>query len=116
VLVLASSTTDGAAAAGLSIVFLLFVAVGVVFYFVPTIIAFVRNKSNKLAILALNAFLGWSLVGWVVSLVWALSKDQQPVIIQQTFNGPPATEPLAYAPPAGSSVPPPAAPGTNPIP
>ena len=32
-------------------------------YFLPTIIGFLRNKRNKMAILALNFFLGWSLVG-----------------------------------------------------
>ncbi|MFZ9185736.1 MAG: superinfection immunity protein [Polynucleobacter sp.] len=26
--------------------------------------------------LALNLFLGWSLIGWVIALVWAL-KDEQ---------------------------------------
>ncbi|MEK4027767.1 superinfection immunity protein [Pseudobacillus sp. FSL P4-0506] len=45
------------------------------FYLIPTIIAFIRNKRNKVAIFALNFFLGWSLVGWVVSLVWALTHD-----------------------------------------
>lgn len=44
-------------------------------YFVPAILAFRAKKTNKLAILALNFFLGWTLIGWVISLVWALSKD-----------------------------------------
>ena len=45
-------------------------------YFLPTIIAFVRHKRNFGAILALNLLLGWSLVGWVISLVWALTVDE----------------------------------------
>jgi len=28
-----------------------------------------------MAIGALNLFLGWSLIGWVAALVWALTKD-----------------------------------------
>jgi len=56
-------------------------------YFVPTIIAFARKKSNRGAILVLNFILGWSLIGWVVSLVWSLSNDQQAIIVQQTFHG-----------------------------
>ena len=47
------------------------------FYFLPTIIAGNRKKSNTGAIFVLNLFLGWSVIGWVVSLVWALSADKQ---------------------------------------
>jgi len=34
-----------------------------------------NKKQNAGAIGALNFFLGWTLVGWVVALVWAISKD-----------------------------------------
>src|SRR5437879_5552301 len=34
-----------------------------------------NKKQNAGAIGALNFFLGWTLVGWVVALVWAMSKD-----------------------------------------
>lgn len=46
-------------------------------YFIPTIAGFIRNKSNKMAILILNLFLGWTLLGWVVALVWAFTKDEK---------------------------------------
>ena len=74
----------GAGFLGLFGIVLFFAAIAL--YFVPTIIAFVRKKSNKTPILVLNLLLGWSLIGWVVSLVWALSQDQQPIIVQQTFH------------------------------
>jgi len=66
-----------------------FLLVGTAFYFIPLIIAIVRKKGNVVAIGALNLLLGWTLVGWVVSLVWSLSKDQQPqqVVIHQTIAG-----------------------------
>ncbi len=59
--------------------------VGVVVYFIPSIIALLRMKKNLLAIIALNFFLGWSLIGWVVSLVWSLSSDSKPqkIIVNQ---------------------------------
>jgi len=47
-------------------------------YFLPTIIAMVRNKSNRGAIFLLNLFLGWTFVGWIVSLVWAVAAESQP--------------------------------------
>ncbi len=48
--------------------------VGLVVYFVPTIVAGFRNHTQTVAIFALNLFLGWSLLGWVAALVWALLK------------------------------------------
>ena len=51
--------------------------VGLVFiltiYMLPTGIAMLRNKRNKLSIFSLNLLLGWTLVGWVVALVWGVS-------------------------------------------
>lgn len=49
-----------------------------IFYFVPTIIAANRGRHNTGAIFALNLFLGWTFIGWVVSLVWAVSSDRPP--------------------------------------
>ena len=50
--------------------------VALALYFVPSFIAVNKNKRNKNAILALNLFLGWTFVGWVVALVWSLMQDQ----------------------------------------
>jgi Na+/H+-dicarboxylate symporter len=44
-------------------------------YFIPSIIAYRRRKANRVAILAVNILLGWTFVGWVVALVWALKVD-----------------------------------------
>ena len=50
----------------------LFIAAAV--YFVPTIVAKLRNHHNTVAIFLVNLFLGWSLLGWVAALVWAVVK------------------------------------------
>lgn len=42
-------------------------------YFLPAIIAAVRHTHNAAGILLLNLFLGWTLIGWIVALVMALS-------------------------------------------
>lgn len=52
--------------------FVLLAAV-VALYFVPTIVASMRNHENAVAIAALNLLLGWTLVGWVAALVWSLT-------------------------------------------
>jgi hypothetical protein len=44
----------------------------VVLYFVPMIIAYGRNRKNAAGILLLNLFLGWTLLGWVIALIWAV--------------------------------------------
>ena len=59
----------------LSVFFLPFFGFGFVIYFLPTILAFARNKRDTSAILLLNLFLGWTMIGWVVALVWAVKAD-----------------------------------------
>lgn len=56
------------------------IAVALLVYFLPTIIASNRKKQNVGAIFALNLLLGWCLIGWVVSLVWALTQDPVPAM------------------------------------
>lgn len=47
-------------------------------YFLPSLIAGSRNHSNINAILALNFFLGWTVIGWVLSFIWALTNQEKP--------------------------------------
>ncbi len=49
--------------------FLLF---AIALYFVPAIIAAARQTHNATAILLLNIFLGWTVVGWFVALLLAI--------------------------------------------
>lgn len=44
-------------------------------YLVPSLAAIGRKHKNAGAITALNLLLGWTFVGWVVALVWALTND-----------------------------------------
>lgn len=45
-------------------------------YMLPTTIAIMRNRSNTGSIFVVNFFLGWTLIGWVVSLAWSVATDQ----------------------------------------
>ena len=45
----------------------------VVLYFLPTIHAKGRKHPNLDGIFVLNLFLGWTLIGWVVAIIWAVS-------------------------------------------
>jgi len=55
------------------VVALLAVVLGLVVYFVPSIVAVKREPPHPqlLPIFLLNLFLGWTLLGWVGALVWS---------------------------------------------
>lgn len=59
----------------------MFLSTFIVMYFLPSIIALARNKRDILAIFLLNLFLGWSVIGWIVALVWA-AKNDVPVVVR----------------------------------
>lgn len=65
-------TNTAGADPGLTILLLF---VGVFCYFVPTVIAAAGHKRNASAIGAVNLLLGWTLLGWVIALVWSLAAD-----------------------------------------
>lgn len=48
-----------------------------VFYFLPAIVASYRRHRERLSIFMLNLFLGWSLIGWVLALVWACTSNRE---------------------------------------
>jgi hypothetical protein len=60
--------------------FLPFFGFGFVMYFLPSILAVARNKRDTAAIVLLNFFLGWTMIGWVVALVWAVKTDVPAVV------------------------------------
>jgi hypothetical protein len=64
----------------LSFLFFPFFGFGLVMYFLPSIIALARSKRDALAIFLLNLFLGWSVIGWIVALVWAVKNDVPAVV------------------------------------
>ena len=42
-------------------------------YWLPTLIAIVRQTPSALGIAALNFFFGWTGIGWIILLIWACS-------------------------------------------
>ncbi|HEX8038027.1 MAG TPA: superinfection immunity protein [Chryseosolibacter sp.] len=57
-----------------------------VLYFLPSIIGY--SKANAGAIFVLNFFLGWTLIGWVVAIVWAMTVDPPKPVIPHTYTPP----------------------------
>jgi len=57
---------------------LLLVLILALIYFLPTFIAYSRGHKNTLAIFILDLFLGYTLVGWVGALIWAVYNGDKP--------------------------------------
>lgn len=55
------------------VIALLFV-LGIVAYFVPTIVAYMRSHHHAASILVINLFLGWTFIAWVISLAMAVGE------------------------------------------
>jgi len=82
-------------------VWLLMFVVGGALYFLPSIIAVMQHRVNMPVIIVINVLLGWSIVGWIVALVMALTRDvqsMQVVQVQQHVGYPPQ---MGYGPPQG---------------
>lgn len=50
---------------------IMLLAVAFMLYILPTVVACAREHHNALAIAVTNLLLGWLLIGWIVSLIWA---------------------------------------------
>lgn len=58
---------------------MILIALSISLYFLPVIIAAIRNMRHAVAISVLTVVAGWTFVGWVVALVWAcLDKPLEP--------------------------------------
>ncbi len=47
---------------------------GLILYFLPTLIEVLRGHPQKVPIFILDLLAGWTMVGWVVAIVWSCTK------------------------------------------
>jgi len=59
----------------------LYLAIILCIYFLPAINAYSKKKRNAGAVLTLNFFLGWTLIGWVIAMVWSATEDDEKIVI-----------------------------------
>ena len=83
------------------IILLLFILVP---YFLPAIVAHARKHPRAPAITLLNLLLGWSVIGWVVALIWALKPLPPSAFVVQHLATPPMAKlcPACGHPAAGA--------------
>lgn len=54
-------------------------AVAALAYLAPAIVALALRRPRRGAIVAINILAGWTVLGWVAALVWALRRPDAPV-------------------------------------
>lgn len=58
------------------LIFLLIFAF-LLFYFIPTLIANVRNCQHSGTIIFINLIFGWTVLGWIAALIWAIAEKPE---------------------------------------
>lgn len=56
-------------------------------HFLPTIVAGLRHSRSIVGIFLLNLLLGWTVIGWVIALIWAFRDEPRYVAISREPNG-----------------------------
>jgi hypothetical protein len=57
-------------------------------YLLPTYEAWKREHDNWTSVAMVNILLGWSLIGWVVAMVWAVRKPATVMVIPSNSTHP----------------------------
>ncbi len=57
------------------LVIILIAVVAFVIHFLPVFVAGSRHAKNFWWIFLINFFFGWTLIGWVIALVWAVQDE-----------------------------------------
>ena len=55
-----------------------FLTLGLVLYFLPTLLAGSRRHSDATGVAVTNLLFGWTVVGWLLCLVWVLREPAHP--------------------------------------
>lgn len=63
---------------------LVLIAVFLLVYFIPSVIGFLQGHHKRVAILELNLCFGWTVVGWIASIIWACTPGRPPTMPETT--------------------------------
>lgn len=55
---------------------ILYIALMLFIYFLPSMIAIQRSHKNLIGVILVNFLLGWTMIGWVVAIVWAFLRNE----------------------------------------
>ena len=55
-------------------------------YMLPSVIAYLRGHPNAAAITVLTFFLGWTMLGWVIGLVWSFTEAENKPCLRERYR------------------------------
>jgi len=58
---------------------LVIVGLVVVVYFLPSLVALGRRNPDINSVFLINLWLGWTIIGWITAIGWALDRKNQTV-------------------------------------
>lgn len=61
-------------------------AISIALYFLPVIVAQSRRHKNLDAIVVLDVILGWTILGWVIALVWSFTSNTKTAAIKSSAS------------------------------
>jgi len=47
-------------------------------YYLPSLVTIVRKRPDILKIFLFNMLLGWTIIGWILALMWSLKNHKEP--------------------------------------
>lgn len=50
-----------------------FLLISALLYFLPAVIALARGHHDGFAIFLTNLLLGWTVLGWIIALIWSVT-------------------------------------------
>lgn len=81
---------------GLTLSSALFSILYMYIYFLPYLIANKKEHLQKRAIYILNIFAGWTIIAWIIALIWANAEPKQAVVVERTISESSADELKKY--------------------
>jgi hypothetical protein len=65
------------------------IGIALIIYLLPTVIVICNGHPHGVGIFLLNAFLGWTLIGWLCALIWSVCKPvTHTVIVNNSSTSP----------------------------
>jgi len=56
-----------------------FLLLATLLYFLPALVA--HNKRDFAAIFIVNLLFGWTVIGWIIALIWACAAESKPRVL-----------------------------------
>lgn len=78
----------------ISLLIPLAVAAGLALYILPFVIAQIRKAEHRTGILWVNLLLGWTVLGWLAALIWAVTENRAPDAEEAILSGHPGFDPI----------------------